>query len=330
MKCPALPRLMRELSRAHQRACENVLSEALAAYGLHHHGGPLSGVAFVEIDENHYAPDPGGRPALIVPHFDGNVLLDLVACGLQTRTCRTREGICTALGLDHIERAKEAGTAVRLFANPIDWMRNGRRGAVIVDWRAARFTLADVHGIARRMQPSALPGFKLLNADRAGGVSDRRAAAGDPWRGGGSHRRRAGRPRNGSELGAGCRQSRRSIPGGREPQRVPDRALLALFFLTVAESGDRKSTVDRLLGRAVRQFQDDQRDASKAVLAAHAADLAAWQAKRDATSGKMEGDAKGGKPIEGHRADLAQIEGEKPDAPRVPRLIYRGRDSARS
>jgi putative DNA primase/helicase len=96
----------------------------------------------------------------------------------------------------------------------------------------------------------------------------------------------------------------------------------SLFFLTVAESGDRKSTVDRLLGRAVRQFQDVQRDASKAVLASHAADMAAWQAKRDATSGKMEGDAKGGKDIEGHRADLAQIEGQKPDAPRVPRLIF--------
>ena len=190
VKRPALPRLMRELIRAHQRACENDLSEALAAYGLHHHGGPLWGVAFVEIDENHYAPDPGGRPALIVPHFDGNVLLDLVACGLQTRTCRTREGICTALGLDHIERAKEAGTAVRLFADPIDWLRNGRRGAVIVDWRAARFTLADLPGIAcegncsrpprealkqpaqiptcscgsRRMQPRAPPNSSVTEA----------------------------------------------------------------------------------------------------------------------------------------------------------------------
>ena len=134
--------------QAHQRTSETDLSEALAACGLHHHGGPLWGVAFVEIEANHYAPAPGGRPALIVPHFDGNVLMDLVACGLQTRTCRTREGICTALGLDHIERAKETGTAVRLFADPIDWVRNGRRGAVIVDWRAARFTLADVHGIA--------------------------------------------------------------------------------------------------------------------------------------------------------------------------------------
>ena len=96
----------------------------------------------------------------------------------------------------------------------------------------------------------------------------------------------------------------------------------SLYFLTVAESGDRKSTVDRLLGRAVREFQDEQRDASKATLASHSADMVAWQARRDATSGKLEGDAKTGKALEGHRVDLAQIEGEKPEAPRVPRLLF--------
>jgi putative DNA primase/helicase len=96
----------------------------------------------------------------------------------------------------------------------------------------------------------------------------------------------------------------------------------SLYFLTVAESGDRKSTVDRLMGRAVHAFQDEQRDAARLTLAAHAADLAAWEAKRDATTDKMSGDAKGGKSIDGHRADLAQIEGEKPRDPRVPRLTY--------
>jgi len=96
----------------------------------------------------------------------------------------------------------------------------------------------------------------------------------------------------------------------------------SLYFLTVAESGDRKSTVDRLLGRAIREFQDQQRDASKITLASHEADIAAWRAKRDATDSKMQGDAKGGKDIEGHRADLAQLETQKPEYPRVCRLLY--------
>jgi putative DNA primase/helicase len=96
----------------------------------------------------------------------------------------------------------------------------------------------------------------------------------------------------------------------------------SLYFLTVAESGDRKSTVDRLLGRAVREFQDSQRDNAKTTLAMHQADIAAWQAKRDAIDGKMAADAKASKEIEGHRADLAQLEGGKPEAPRVPRLLF--------
>jgi hypothetical protein len=97
----------------------------------------------------------------------------------------------------------------------------------------------------------------------------------------------------------------------------------SLFFLTVAESGDRKSTVDRLMGRAVRDFQDAQRDASGVVLAGHTADVEAWEARRNATSDRMASDAKkDGKSIDGHRADLAQLETEKPQAPRVPRLQY--------
>jgi len=92
----------------------------------------------------------------------------------------------------------------------------------------------------------------------------------------------------------------------------------SLYFLTVAESGDRKSTVDRLLGRAIREFQDKQRKASKITVASHTADLAAWQAKRDATTAKL----KDGKDIEGHRVDLARIETEKPEQPRVCRLLY--------
>ena len=97
---------------------------------------------------------------------------------------------------------------------------------------------------------------------------------------------------------------------------------IGLYFLTVAESGDRKSTGDRLVGRAVYQFQDAQRDASKATLANHTADLAAWQAKHDAKVSAMNNDAKSNKDIIGHQADLAQLETGKPQAPRVPRLIY--------
>lgn len=96
----------------------------------------------------------------------------------------------------------------------------------------------------------------------------------------------------------------------------------SLYVLTIAESGDRKSTVDRLMGGAVRAFQDEQRDAAKSALNNHAASVEAWQAEREASAARMHGDAKGGKNLDTHRADLAELEARKPEPPRVPRLLY--------
>ena len=121
------------------------LAAALQGCGLPSEG---LGVSFVEIDSHHYAPTAGGKPAIITPLFEDGVLLDLVATGLQTRTTRTRAGIATVLGQEWIDRAKDTGTAVRLFGDPIKWLRNGRRGAVVVDWRTARYVLAGVPDIA--------------------------------------------------------------------------------------------------------------------------------------------------------------------------------------
>lgn len=97
---------------------------------------------------------------------------------------------------------------------------------------------------------------------------------------------------------------------------------IGLYFLTVAESGERKSTVDRLFGRAVHHFQDREREAARTSLAAHTADLAAWEARREASLCHLQGDAKANRSVDGHRADLAVIEAGKPAAPRVPRLLY--------
>jgi hypothetical protein len=120
------------------------------ASALHGCGLPADGfgVSFVEIDAHHYAPVAGGKPAIIVPLFEDGTLLDLIATGPQTRTTRTRSGIAMVLGQEWIDRAKDTGTAFRLLGDPIEWLRNGRRGAVVVDWRAARYVLADVPDIA--------------------------------------------------------------------------------------------------------------------------------------------------------------------------------------
>jgi hypothetical protein len=68
---------------------------------------------------------------------------------------------------------------VRLFQDPIEWLTAGQCGAVVIDWRAARYELRDVPGIvcetellAKRVdralrQPSRLPQLFVREAHRA-------------------------------------------------------------------------------------------------------------------------------------------------------------------
>jgi hypothetical protein len=169
--------LLRELLAANKVAKSPDLATALQGCGL-----PITtvwGVSFVEIDAHHYAPVAGGKPAIITPLFVDGELHDLIATGLQTRSTRTRRGIATVLGQQWIDHAKETETALRLFADPIEWLRNGRRGAVMVDWRSARSALADVPGLACQNellakqaeralhQPVPLPKLYVREAHRA-------------------------------------------------------------------------------------------------------------------------------------------------------------------
>jgi hypothetical protein len=141
---PEINPLLLEMIEAHRKARLEDLADALDACGLSQHGGPIFGVEFVASDAHYWAPEPGGKPAIILPHFEDGRLLDLVAVGLKGRTCRTRVGICTALGGEWLDHARDYDTPARIYADPLAWLLDGRRGVVIVDWRAARCVLADV------------------------------------------------------------------------------------------------------------------------------------------------------------------------------------------
>jgi hypothetical protein len=175
-----MTRLFRELLAAHRTAENPERAAALQACGLPIYGPTIFGAALVEpIGAHNYALVAGGKPAIIIPFFENGRLLDLVATGLETRSTRTREGIATMLGREWIDHARDTETAARLFADPIGWLRNGRRGAVVIDWRAARYELADLPGIvcenellAKRVdralrQPSRFPQLFVREAHRA-------------------------------------------------------------------------------------------------------------------------------------------------------------------
>jgi hypothetical protein len=146
---PKVNPLLLELIAAHRKTRTGDLTQALDACGLHQTGGPIFGVERVAIDEHNFAPDPqSSRLAVIIPYFADCELLDLVAVGLRTRACRTRMGVCTALGEEWLERARDNGSTAHIFTSPLEWLRNQRKGAAIVDWRSVRHVLADVPALS--------------------------------------------------------------------------------------------------------------------------------------------------------------------------------------
>ncbi|MFT4255940.1 MAG: DUF3987 domain-containing protein [Pseudoxanthomonas sp.] len=89
---------------------------------------------------------------------------------------------------------------------------------------------------------------------------------------------------------------------------------LSLWLLSVAESGERKSAVDAEAMRAAREYEKELMAAHAEELEQHEADLAEWEARRDAVKGEAK-KAKG----EGLARKLKAL-GPPPPAPLLPRV----------
>jgi putative DNA primase/helicase len=101
---------------------------------------------------------------------------------------------------------------------------------------------------------------------------------------------------------------------------------IGLYLLTVADSGERKTTCDGFFTAPVREWERRAAEAMRPALIRHAADMDAWATKRDGIKQRMRDEAKRNKPTSDTEAAFRRLEAEKPAAPRVPRLL-RGDDT---
>lgn len=92
---------------------------------------------------------------------------------------------------------------------------------------------------------------------------------------------------------------------------------VSLFCLTVAESGDRKSTLDRLALKPVRDYEAVRREQHAALLTEYRADLEAWSQARESVikSSRQGKAAMTSEEQEQLKNDLAQLEARKPAPP---------------
>lgn len=96
---------------------------------------------------------------------------------------------------------------------------------------------------------------------------------------------------------------------------------VGLFLLTIADSGERKSTCDGFFTSGIRQYQDEQIETMKPAIKEYQAAIAAWEAERDGILSAVKDAGRKGKPTDKLRGDLEQLQQDKPEPPRVPRLI---------
>ena len=95
----------------------------------------------------------------------------------------------------------------------------------------------------------------------------------------------------------------------------------SLFVLTIADSGERKSTVDGLFTRPVVEYEHQQVEAAKPDLDAYRADIDLWESKRKGLLSKIQQNTKSNKPSADLEQQLRGLEPTKPEPPRVPKIL---------
>jgi putative DNA primase/helicase len=97
---------------------------------------------------------------------------------------------------------------------------------------------------------------------------------------------------------------------------------VSLYLLTIAESGERKSTVDGFFTKAIHAWTDEAAAAMEPELVRYRADAAAWESKHSGIKGAITQLARKGKLTDMEERRLRELEHDRPQPPRVPRLTY--------
>jgi len=96
----------------------------------------------------------------------------------------------------------------------------------------------------------------------------------------------------------------------------------SLFCLVLAESGERKSTVDKFFTEAILAHQKEQAELMKPDVKKYTAELMAWTAQKNGIQESIKQAAKKAEPTLEDTNRLIEIEAAQPVPPKVPRFIF--------
>jgi hypothetical protein len=96
----------------------------------------------------------------------------------------------------------------------------------------------------------------------------------------------------------------------------------SIFSLGIADSGERKTTVDGFFTSPVREWEAEQREVMAPLVKEYTAALQSWEAKQSGLTTSIKEYSKGDKDTILLEQKLTELEKSMPIAPRVPRLMY--------
>lgn len=95
----------------------------------------------------------------------------------------------------------------------------------------------------------------------------------------------------------------------------------SLFMLSIADSGERKSSCDEHFTTPIREYEAKEAERVKPLMKEYEAARAAWEAKRSGLLESIKRQAKDGKPSGELETKLIQLHLHEPVAPRVAKLL---------
>lgn len=101
---------------------------------------------------------------------------------------------------------------------------------------------------------------------------------------------------------------------------------ISIYLLTIADSGERKTTCDEFFARGIRDYQQRATEKLKPELDRYRAEIAAWEAKHGGVKEKIRQLARTNRATAEFEKALRDAELSRPKEPRIPRLI-RGDDT---
>ena len=91
----------------------------------------------------------------------------------------------------------------------------------------------------------------------------------------------------------------------------------SLFLLTIADSGERKSTCDQIFTESIRDYERQQREAMQPALSNYRAEMDAWESSGTGIKDNIRMKAKKGDAVDSQREALRRLEDNKPVPPRA-------------